>query len=349
MNRRRFCAAAGLALAPAALAAQPAGQPVGPHAQPDHIPLGTLRVGATAEASIRVFAEGDKATALGPPFVVVKDVTKDNMNGKACCDVTFVIDTARAGDFAGDIVVGVGKNTLLVPVRATVRADEPGLTRVLVAGIPFSKFSTSDGAMFGAWTKIVDAGKLNPSYLLVDRGRPVLRDRDLSRFDVVLLGDEGMVFVTDADVKRLHTFVEAGGRVVLTADHFMRGTVDGANQVMAPYGLRMDDMEPAGVPGKTWEVTGDGLRADALTDGVRSVSFFRPSPITAQGGATNLAAAEPYPGQGFAAVARAGKGDVAVVGQSLWWSWITAERSKGADNARLLQNLLTRPRTANVK
>ena len=103
----------------------------------------------------------------------------------------------------------------------------------------------------------------------------------------------------------------------------------------------------SGVPAKTWEVKGDGLRADPLTDGVRSLNFFRPSPIAVQGKATILAAAEPYPGQGFAAVARAGNSEVAIVGQSLWWSWITPDRSKGADNARLLQNLLTRPRKAN--
>src|SRR5436309_9055195 len=106
MNRRQFCAAAaGVALAPSARLGIAAAQPAVPRAQPDRFPLGTLRVGATAEASVRVFADGDKVFALGPPFVVIKETTKANMNGKACCDVTFAIDTAKAGDFSGEIAV----------------------------------------------------------------------------------------------------------------------------------------------------------------------------------------------------------------------------------------------------
>ena len=47
-------------------------------------------------------------------------------------------------------------------------------------------------------------------------------------------------------------------------------------------------------------------------------------------------------GDGYAAVARAGTGEVIALGVPLWWKWISPEDAATTDNARLLQNLLTR-------
>jgi hypothetical protein len=50
-----------------------------------------------------------------------------------------------------------------------------------------------------------------------------------------------------------------------------------------------------------------------------------------------------YPDSGFLAVTRTDKGEVVVLGISLWWNWIASEPESGADNAKLLKNLLSKP------
>jgi hypothetical protein len=117
--------------------------------------------------------------------------------------------------------------------------------------------------------------------------------------------------------------------------------VKAANGLLDPYGLRMTDVEPGGLAG----IQVPRPEADPLTQGVGPLRFFRPSParvIDAKKGKL-LVAAPPYPGEGFAAVARVGEGEVVALGQSMWWHWISTDQSQGADNAKLLQQLLTRP------
>ena len=53
-----------------------------------------------------------------------------------------------------------------------------------------------------------------------------------------------------------------------------------------------------------------------------------------------LVAAPAYPGEGFIAVAQAGRGEVVALGESLWWLWLRQGGTKGSDNAALLRNLL---------
>ena len=91
------------------------------------------------------------------------------------------------------------------------------------------------------------AGKLSPQYLLVTRGKPVLRElADPTKLDVVLLGEMGLIALTDRDLARLKRFVDQGGRLVVTADAFFVGTVPQANKVLGPYGLEMTNTERGG-------------------------------------------------------------------------------------------------------
>jgi hypothetical protein len=46
------------------------------------------------------------------------------------------------------------------------------------------------------------------------------------------------------------------------------------------------------------------------------------------------------PEDGFVASAKAGKGKVIALGQSLWWHWISEQQDAGTDNAKLLRLLL---------
>jgi hypothetical protein len=47
---------------------------------------------------------------------------------------------------------------------------------------------------------------------------------------------------------------------------------------------------------------------------------------------------------GFVAQAKAGKGEVIALGESLWWNWIMETRAAGTDNARLLRWLVGPPK-----
>src|SRR5207249_4511697 len=109
------------------------------------------------------------------------------------------------------------------------KARRAGLRRLLIAETPFEQTSTKDGTMFQAWTDLVKDSPLDVTYLLVNRGQPVLRDLDLGQFDCVFLPAGALVFATPADVKRVRAYAERGGRVVVAANAFSVGSVKQAN------------------------------------------------------------------------------------------------------------------------
>ena len=86
--------------------------------------------------------------------------------------------------------------------------------------------------------------------------------------------------------------------------------------------------------------------ARTVREDVAKVAFFRPSPVRVLEPAMGklLVAAPQFPESGYVAVGRSAKAEIVVLGTSLWWDWITPNKSDGADNARLLGNLLKRPK-----
>jgi hypothetical protein len=316
--------------------------------QPNDLNFGSVRVGATAEGSVRIFhgkvnASGVALKVEPPAFVRINDIKIGSQdyggNIRGFCDLALSLDTQRPGNFSGDIRLEIGDQRVAVPVAATVRPQMPGLTRLLVVQTPFAKFTTKDTTMFAAWSDLISEGHFDVHYLDAQHGTSVLGKIDLAKIDVVLLGQEGLFF-HDSDVKRLKDFIERGGRVILAANFFYRGTVAKANELLTPYGLRMIDTESQ--ERREFDLGAAEIVNDPLNDGVKTLHFFRPSPITvtdSQKG-TILAHAADYPGQGFVAKARAGEGEVVALGQSLWWSWIAKDQAKGSDNAVLLANLL---------
>ena len=227
---------------------------------------------------------------------------------------------------------------------ATVRPQMPRLTRLLVVETPYSRFSTGDADLFEIWRDLVEGAHLDVHYLDVRPGGPVLREIDLAKFDVVLLGMEGLIGLSDPDIDRLKRFTERGGRTILAANRFFVGTVARANQLLVPYGLRMTDTEPRERP--EFDLGAAEIAKDPLTRGVKSLYFHRPSPVevTQSQKGRILVAAPTYPGKGYIAVARADRGEIVALGESLWWYWLSQGRAKGAENAALLRNLLEKTR-----
>ncbi len=135
--------------------------------------------------------------------------------------------------------------------------------------------------------------------------------------------------------------------MVVSANYFFRGTVEKANAVLDGYGIRMRDEEAQGFPN---EVTLEKIAFDPklVTAGVKSAYFFRASPVAVtdktSGRVLANASGVGKPGDGFVVQAKAGKGEVIALGESLWWNWITEKRSARTDNARLLRWLVEPPK-----
>jgi hypothetical protein len=121
--------------------------------------------------------------------------------------------------------------------------------------------------------------------------------------------------------------------------------VDKANELVTPYDLKMANFEPPNIYGLI-EVEGTDIPRHGLTEGVHKLKFFRPSPVSVENLKKGKILVETPvdPQMGFVAIAYFGKGEVVVLGTSLWWKWIASPQESGADNARLLKNLLTKPR-----
>ncbi len=251
-GRRPFCwtRLAALAIAPAfwlldvrASAAE---------TTPNALRFGAVRVGALAEGSLRVFV--DPADADGPPpridapaFLRVVDVKVGRQQYgnavKGYCDIWVSLDTRVAGEYSGDLRIAIGRQQVAVPVGATVRPQMPRLTRLLVVTTPFTRYSTSDATLFNPWLDLVAGAPLDVHYLDARPG-PVLARVNLKNFDLVLLGMNGLIDLTDSDVKLLRAFMERGGRTIVSASVSFVGTTEGANKLLVPYGLRMIDIDP---------------------------------------------------------------------------------------------------------
>ncbi|AMV24899.1 hypothetical protein VT84_10910 [Gemmata sp. SH-PL17] len=346
----RWALAAGclLVLAPAGRAVPVVGQ-----AQPDYLPFGTVCVGGAVEGSFLVYASADdpKPTVKveAPKFVKVlgtKTFARQvgAANSFTCVEVEVAIETAREGEFESEIKVTVGEVTTKMPVSVVVKTRKAGQIRLLVAGTPFECAATDSGKMYKAWTDLVRDAGLDTSYLLVRPKQPVLRDLDLSKYNCVLLNAHALLSQTADYVQRVRAFAKAGGRVVVTTSAFFTGSVPAANEVLDGTGLELlDQGAPRGLKNVTPKA--DDFSPEVVKAGIKSATFFRASPIRVENGGRVLVSAVGFEkaGLGFVATAKVGKGEVTVMGVSLWWLWTAGERGEGADNTKLLRWLLAPP------
>jgi RNA polymerase sigma factor (sigma-70 family) len=326
---------------------------------PDRLPLGIVRVGATIEASFFVCTKSDDPkngiiSVEAPAFVKVVDKSLNQQNiwdgtgwvKGVASTVVIRIDTSKAGPFKGEVDVKLGTNLVKVPVSAVVKPREPAATKLLVVASPFQAFSTDDASLFKDWTDMVEEAKWDMSNLILTRGKAVFRALDLSKFDVILLGADGLLECDADDIKRARAFVERGGRLVLAANAFYRASVPAANKILNGYGLKMLD-EEAPIEKNEAILDKRSFAPEIVEAGIRSVRFHRASPVVVTDAKRERVLVKAVevgePKDGFVAVAKAGKGEVVALGQSLWWSWISAETSKGLDNAKLFRLLLKKP------
>jgi hypothetical protein len=319
--------------------------------------LGEVYVGSTVEASVRLFfadtdSSGARVFVKPPESIRVKwsEFGRQSFGTRGTfkvCDICVAVDTKAPGRRTGTILVKVGDSHNSIPVDVTILPADLRRTKVLVVSTPIQRFSSSTAKTFEPWLNLVKSARLNVSSLDARRNEPVLHDLDLLDYDVILVGCDGLCRVSEEEIEKLQEFVRQGGRLIVPANHFFRGTVGRANKLLKPFGLSMSDSESPGLAVE--EIKPSQITADPLTKGVRSLKFLRPSPVfladkADRSRARILVSKKSDPSQGYLAVAKAGKGEVVVLGISLWWNWIASVTEHGADNSLLLQNVLTKPR-----
>ena len=300
---------------------------------------------------------GRSAKAEGPAWVHVTKVTVASQyfgrrtGNRLYCDVEFTVEGRRVGEHDTVLRVTSGAQRIDVPLRVQVlataargkKADEQ--RRVLIVDSPFDYKYTSKFGEFDAWFAVVRENPIDVSYLRHDTDSDVLHGVDILRFHVVMLASDAITQVTDVDISKLRRFLIGGGRLIIAPQVTLRGSVDRTNTIINPLGLTMQNLEPT--RGQLVECADDRLAEHPLLEGIGRVRLTRPSPlkVTDPHCATLLVKADlpDSPEVGWIAAARLGRGEVIVLTQSAWWNWLGDEEHRGADNSKLMRNLLMLP------
>jgi hypothetical protein len=341
-----------------------------PH--PDFIPLGTVLQGSTVQLSLRLTSDIrpppppawiSRLPKVIKPWVVglvdrfragaskrrlrikaeapdylrvdVAEIDYHQFHGLTP-SVNLHVATDQPGRHDGSLTIrlaghGYATNTTVIPIRVNVLA-KPSHWNVLATATPFQRYSTDDGRVFEPLTEI--STRLAEQGVRIDFCDHL--PKSLDTWNVILLGDTTLFYLDAKITGRLQRFVARGGRLIVSADAFMVGTVPKANDLVSRYGLRIDNKD-----------AGSGMQAtqivsDPLTAGVTELGFWRPAcvSVTDSKQAKLLAAMKEDEQCGFIAVSRAaGRGEVILLTQSLWWTWVKPHSGKG-DNAKMFENLL---------
>ncbi|HEV7280104.1 MAG TPA: DUF4350 domain-containing protein [Pirellulaceae bacterium] len=334
-------------------------QPAEGSSTPDRLDFGQVRVGATVEGSVNFFFEGTHTDGIPlqvypPPFATVSSTRFYHQqfgpgNERIVAAVYLKIATDQLGVSESDATVFVGDRQASVPVRVEVVEPSKGSRKILIPDSPFDRYA-GDFAYLERWRELVKEADLDPTYRNVPGGF-WYRPETLEGYDAVIVGGEDLTKLSPRDVEAILQFARDGGRVIVAANYFFRGPVDGANQLLEPVGLRMEDSENAGNASK--QIVQDEYLADhPALEGVHVIVHRRASPIQVVDPlrAKSLIAAPDVQDRSYAAWAELGDGEIVVLGQSLWASWIDEPlgyprrdnpESLESDNARFLKNVLT--------
>jgi hypothetical protein len=133
-------------------------------------------------------------------------------------------------------------------------------------------------------------------------------------------------------------YLDAGGRVIVLANHFYHDTVMLANHLTEPHGVCLEDRECGELLGDL-ECEHRHITAHPATEGVGRLHWYRPSPMVVKKPARVLVHNPEQPGEGFVACAGL-RQNLFVVGCSLLHSLVSP--GWPYDNGRLLANLLAK-------
>lgn len=322
---------------------------------PDRVAPGELRQGGVFEASVG-FNIPDPNVAIEPPSIeapsFVRIVRQKVEVSDELTRVTLRIafDTSRTGHFQGNIRFRGGLYASDIGVDFTVVAPRPGQPRVLILDTPWTHYGVEDSSMLQPWLDIVRASGVVADYRWLREADHYEPMPDLSEYQAVLLSGDSLYSLSVAEGDELRKFASEGGRLLVFANRFYVGSVQAANRLLAPAGIRFVDREakhaaPTNAPPEeayTFRIGSTNLTKHPLTEGVTNLHAYRASPILLQ--STNALPLALLPGLTnacLAATAPIGKGDAVAVGLTIWWGWPIEPGAQGTDTARFLSNLLS--------
>ena len=270
-----------------------------------------------------------------PSFVhlekVVPQQRADRYDNRPYFVLYMTADAARTGAYSGQLKLRLNNREASLPIELAVMPPPAKLLRVLIAQTPYSSDETEYGSDLDAATMVLASLKAQIDCL---HQLPA----QLEVYQTILLAEDALLSVKDEQVSRLQKFVRNGGRLVIACNAFLVGTVANANEIIADYGLKVVDKDYTRTATVT---TVTNIVQDVLTKGIRRLGFFRPSLIqVTDPSKARIIAPAPTQDGGFVAVSSlANGGEIIVLAQSLWWHRLESA-TNGADNARLLRNLL---------
>lgn len=330
-----------------------AAQPVSGEVQPDRLDFGTVYHGALLEGSFLVYEAGTdtniKFEVDAPSTIQIIQKSMDTNEYGPGKDfvrgtVEFAIKTTQIGEFKEEVKVAMGKTHYKITIQASIKPARNGLKRILIAESALNCYATSHAEDLNDWRAMVNQAFLNISYVNVSRNKSVLRDIDLTKYDTVLLAGTGLCNLNQDDIKKAKAYVQGGGNLILSANYFFRTTVKSANDVLAGTGLEFQDIEARHPDDHRVTLGTKDIDADLQQFGVKSLQFFRGSPITITDKEKGKVLVKTYgvgqPEDAFVAMTKVGKGRILALGTSLWYHWITRNEANGTDNAKLLEWLL---------
>jgi len=351
----------------------PSGTPIAWQLQPDSFPMGTVLQGSRVEMSLGLFSGLKPApmptflTSLPPPLSKAADWTVEQFRTTAAklslrvrveapvfieiertevrlhasqgpyVVISFRVKADSVGDWRSNLVVhlnGSAYGTTNISVPVATKVIGPTLSNtpaVLITETPYECYATGVGKDFEPLAVL--NSRLSEQGVKVDFCRQL--PPSVSNYRAILLGGSELAGLGPAQMGQLRKFVAGGGRLILAANAFFVPTVPKANTFLSSCGLQIIDRD-AGLA-----ITNSQVVSDLLTSGVNRVDFFRPSQIDVTDPAQGKLLVEAEDGHGgYVAVSRKpSRGEVIVLTQSLWWSWIRSNPAK-ADNLLLLETLL---------
>ena len=294
-----------------------------PAAQPEEMSFGTIYASSVVEAHLVLHGTTMVTSLTTPEWVKLDDAQFDD-SGRYNIDIT--ADTTTVGTHKGEMRFQTDIGELKMPLSISVIKSPAPRKKVLWISTPFDAFKGSSTAPIDELIR-----EHNLDFDFTQR-----IPSDLKKYQCIVLNGHSLVCdIWTEDVRRLHNFVEGGGRLIIWANYFYRGSVDSANRIVRRYGLEMLDTEC--YRAVNINILDEHLVTDwqrALLQGVRRLSFGRTSPIISQNPASMLIRNPDDETVAFVAMAKE-NGEVILIGQSLLLGYIDDE-----EHHRFFANML---------
>ena len=243
--------------------------------------------------------------------------------------ILFVIDTSRARRINSIISIDNGFGRQSCEFRLHILDMVSTKDKILFAESPI-QMNTS-GKELSSIMRIINENKIPVDFLGYEPEGSV----NLSNYASIVLHRAGLWEIEKKHMELIYSYIENGGNLVILASGFMPSSVDKANMLLAPFRIKISEND------LFEEIVCDqeNIRKCAITDGVNSLIFFRPSPIKIESSEkTRIIVSNPKnKDEGFVVVYE-NKGRIIVIGESLYSDLTGSELFY--DNHVLFKNLL---------